>query len=212
MVLNIEHQQSRYAGRFICCSRLTESATREINIHARTGDTGQTSLLDPARARRFLGIETYRHHGDELNSHICMLRDLLDAYTQSSSRTIQVRLFDIGSHLRRRVEATVENSKVPMMRSRRGSAGGRPWTPLMRTFPRYAQLHPSRRSPGHLAVHICRMVCRRAVVLAIRLEDIEAVPAITIRYLNRLSDLLFSSPELDGHRLNVPETPWKPRG
>jgi cob(I)alamin adenosyltransferase len=67
---------------------------------------------------------------------------------------------------------------------------------------------------GHPAIsqaHICRTVCRRAERLAIRLSETEAVPEIVVRYLNRLSDLLFMLARWNGQRLNVEEVPWKPR-
>jgi cob(I)alamin adenosyltransferase len=54
-------------------------------------------------------------------------------------------------------------------------------------------------------------VCRRAERLAIRLSETEAVPEIVVRYLNRLSDLLFMLARWNGQRLNVEEVPWKPR-
>ena len=70
-----------------------------MKIYTRTGDTGQTSLLNGKRVPKdSLRIETYGTI-DELNSHIGMLRDLLDGHNAEQLTDIQVRLFDIGSTL-----------------------------------------------------------------------------------------------------------------
>lgn len=183
-----------------------------MKIYTRTGDTGQTSLLNGKRVPKdSLRIETYGTI-DELNSHIGMLRDLLDGHNAELLTDIQVRLFDTGSTLAAGDEATVEKFKVPVIHDadvdalEKAMDGFDADLPTMRHF-----ILPG----GHPTVsqaHICRTVCRRAERMAIRLAAEEDVPAITIRYLNRLSDLLFMLARWTGHRLNVPEIQWKPRG
>jgi len=183
-----------------------------MKIYTRTGDTGQTSLLSGRRVPKdSLRIETYGTI-DELNSHIGMLRDLLEGNNTDLLTNIQVHLFDIGSTLAAGDEATVEKFTVPMVHDADVDALEK----AMDAFD--ADLPPMRNfilPGGHPAIsqaHICRTVCRRAERLAIRLAAEEAVPAIAIRYLNRLSDLLFMLARWTGHRLDVPEIPWKPRG
>lgn len=183
-----------------------------MKIYTRTGDTGQTSLLNGKRVPKdSLRIETYGTI-DELNSHIGMLRDLLEGHNSELLTEVQVHLFDIGSTLAAGDQATVEKFKVPVVHESEVEALEK----AMDTFD--ADLPPMRNfilPGGHPAVsqaHICRTVCRRAERMAIRLAAEEAVPAITIRYLNRLSDLLFMLARWTGNRLHIPEVPWKPRG
>jgi cob(I)alamin adenosyltransferase len=67
---------------------------------------------------------------------------------------------------------------------------------------------------GHLAAsqaHVCRTVCRRAERLVVTLAANEPVPEIVVRYLNRLSDLLFVLARHLAHVDGVADTPWKPR-
>ncbi|HEY4111195.1 cob(I)yrinic acid a,c-diamide adenosyltransferase [Puia sp.] len=68
---------------------------------------------------------------------------------------------------------------------------------------------------GHPAVstaHIARCVCRRAERGVVRLQDAGApIEPLVLQYLNRLSDYLFELARFIGHRLAVPEIPWKPR-
>lgn len=183
-----------------------------MKIYTRTGDTGQTSLLSGKRVPKdSLRIETYGTI-DELNSHIGMLRDLLEGQDQQLLLDIQVKLFDLGSTLAAGDAGTVAKFKVPQVDDADVAALETAMDamdaelPAMRNF-----ILPG----GHPAIsqgHICRTVCRRAERLAIRLAAEEDVPEIAVRYLNRLSDLLFMLARWTGQRLNVPETPWKPRG
>ncbi len=183
-----------------------------MKIYTRTGDKGQTSLLNGKRvAKDSLRIETYGTI-DELNSHIGMLRDLLAGHNAELLTSVQVHLFDIGSTLSAGDEATVQRFKVPVV----VNADVEALETAMDAFDK--DLPPMRNfilPGGHPAIsqaHICRTVCRRAERLAIRLAAEEAVPEITVRYLNRLSDLLFMLARWTGWRLHVAEIPWKPRG
>jgi cob(I)alamin adenosyltransferase len=69
---------------------------------------------------------------------------------------------------------------------------------------------------GHPCVshlHVARCICRRAERCCVRLQiENEAVEAIVIKYLNRLSDYLFVLARFIAFQLKVPETIWKPRG
>jgi cob(I)alamin adenosyltransferase len=65
--------------------------------------------------------------------------------------------------------------------------------------------------PGGMAIsqaHICRTVCRRAERRVVRLATEQEIPEICVRYLNRLSDLLFVVARHLHHTLDVPETRW----
>jgi cob(I)alamin adenosyltransferase len=67
---------------------------------------------------------------------------------------------------------------------------------------------------GHLAAsqaHVCRTVCRRAERLVVALAASEEVPEVVVRYLNRLSDLLFVLARHLAQQNGVVDTPWKPR-
>jgi cob(I)alamin adenosyltransferase len=46
-------------------------------------------------------------------------------------------------------------------------------------------------TPGAAALHVCRTVARRAERTMVALADVEPVNPEALRYINRLSDLLF---------------------
>ena len=68
---------------------------------------------------------------------------------------------------------------------------------------------------GHVAVstaHVARCVCRRAERICVRMQEEEQfIDPLVIKYINRLSDHLFTLARYAGHFLDVPETPWRPR-
>lgn len=182
-----------------------------MKIYTRTGDKGQTSLLNGKRvAKDSMRIETYGTI-DELNSHIGMLRDLLGTDHAELLTDIQVKLFDLGSTLSAGDEATIARFKVPQVLDADVQGLEKAMDTMDADLPAMRNFILPGGHPAISQAHICRTVCRRAERLAIRLAETEEVPEIVVRYLNRLSDLLFMLARWTGWRLNVPETPWKPR-
>ena len=76
-----------------------------------------------------------------------------------------------------------------------------------------AELPPLRRfilpggGPTGAWLHVARTVCRRAERRVVGLGE-GTVEAVIVRYLNRLSDLLFVMARASNHRQGVPETEW----
>jgi cob(I)alamin adenosyltransferase len=68
---------------------------------------------------------------------------------------------------------------------------------------------------GHQAIstaHIARCVCRRAERLCVHMQEEDLfVETLVIKYLNRLSDYLFTLARYIGHLNGVEDIPWKPR-
>lgn len=183
-----------------------------MKIYTRSGDKGQTSLLGGTRVPKdSLRIEAYGTV-DELNSHIGLLRDHLQGDRDELLVPIQEMLFSLGSRLASGTEEQAEKFKVPHITDADITAMEKEMDrmdaelPEMRNF-----ILPG----GHLAAsqaHVCRTVCRRAERLVVHLAGQEAVPEIVVRYLNRLSDLLFVLSRHIAHLKGVADTPWKPRG
>lgn len=66
--------------------------------------------------------------------------------------------------------------------------------------------------PSALHAHVARTVCRRAErwTLTVLEENPSAVNELILKYLNRLSDHLFTLSRWFNHTLNQTETPWIP--
>jgi cob(I)alamin adenosyltransferase len=59
--------------------------------------------------------------------------------------------------------------------------------------------------------HVARCVCRRAERLVVHLSDIEELPEFIIKFLNRLSDYLFTLSRFLDQNFGGREIPWIPR-
>jgi cob(I)alamin adenosyltransferase len=183
-----------------------------FKIYTKTGDKGMTSLIGGSKVpKSHLRIESYGTV-DELNSHVGLCRDLLeDSTSRDMLLEVQDRLFTIGSSLACDPQKetgmslpSLEESDIQTLETeidRMTEA-----TPPMRSF-----ILPG----GHPSVsqlHIARCVCRRAERCCVRLEDETAGDhALVIKYLNRLSDYLFTLARYTSCLLKVEEIPWRPR-
>jgi cob(I)alamin adenosyltransferase len=61
-------------------------------------------------------------------------------------------------------------------------------------------------APAGAALHVARTVCRRAERRIVALDP--PVDPVLLRYVNRLSDLLFVLARVANHRAGVPEIEW----
>jgi cob(I)alamin adenosyltransferase len=158
-------------------------------IYTRTGDDGTTSLGDFSRTRKTDPRLVAYADVDEANSAIGVVlatagAQLGDDVVALLSR-VQNDLFDVGADLAvpsggERERLRVSDEQVTWLEERcdEVNAGLEP----LRSF-----LLPGG-TPAAAQLHVCRTVCRRAERRVLLVED--ASPAV-LRYLNRLSDLLF---------------------
>ncbi|MBS7537688.1 cob(I)yrinic acid a,c-diamide adenosyltransferase [Ancylobacter lacus] len=164
-------------------------------IYTRTGDDGTTALGSGARRLKSdLRIEAYGTV-DETNAAIGVARLHLAALPELDGVLARVQndLFDLGADL-----ATPETGEPLSYEPLRIVPGQ--VERLERDIDRFnASLGPLRSfvlpagSPAAAHLHVARTVCRRAERLAVALAQVpgEVVGPPAVRYLNRLSDLLF---------------------
>ena len=183
-----------------------------FRIYTKTGDGGKTSLIGGTKVpKNDIRIETYGTV-DELNSWIGMINDQLgDDRYRDELKELQDRLFTIGSSL------ATDADKMPSMKL--PDLHESDITFLEQRIDAMTDALPPMKSfilpGGHVAVssiHIARCVCRRAERLAVSMEEAGLpVDGIVIRYLNRLSDYLFTLARFAGQQLGAAEIPWKAR-
>jgi cob(I)alamin adenosyltransferase len=164
---------------------MTVNLTR---IYTRLGDGGETHLGDMSRvAKTHPRIEAYGTV-DELNSHIGATLTVhgLPAEYAEWLRRVQNDLFDVGAdiaapHDPERERLRVVPEQTTWLEQRCDEVNAK--LPPLKSF----VLPGGTAAAAHL--HVCRTVCRRAERLAIAAGE-ELNPEV-VRYLNRLSDLLF---------------------
>jgi len=165
---------------------MTVNLTR---IYTRRGDGGETDLGDRSRVSKAdPRIEAYGSV-DELGAHLGVVLTLpeLPPRTAEWLRRIQNDLFDVGADLS--VPPTDARERL------RVDAAQTVWLE-QRCDEVNAELAPLRSfvlsggTPAAAWLHVCRTVCRRAERCVVALGAGAASPE-ALRYLNRLSDLLF---------------------
>jgi len=182
-----------------------------MKIYTKTGDKGTTSLVGGERiAKTDLRVEAYGTV-DELNSHVGWAAvsndraDLVDAL-----RAIQSDLLVMGSEL-----ATPEDHDS-------GAGASAPVRLSAKAAPRLEKLidrFEAENEPlctfilpggsqGAAALHVCRSVCRRAERRVLALSNSVPVRGEVLRYLNRLSDLLFVAARWVNGRSGIGDVPW----
>lgn len=158
---------------------------RLTKIYTRTGDDGTTGLGDGARVlKESLRVEAYGTV-DEANSFlgVVLAETSLPDDIRNCLTDVQHDLFDLGGELCipghrmitaaciDRLESTLDgfNDALPPLKDFILPGGG----------------------PAAAACHVARTVCRRAERRVWALARVEEVAPEALKYLNRLSDLLF---------------------
>ena len=178
-----------------------------MKIYTRTGDTGETSLYDGTRARKIdARVDAYGEI-DELNAWLGLVgASPLDPALDHELVLIQRDLFALGAQL-----ADPADKLAP--RVTKAVIGDGHVVRLEQLIDRLEeQLPPLRRfilaggTPAGAALHVARTVCRRAERRMVGLNP--PIDPVLVRYVNRLSDLLFVLARVVNHRGGVPETAW----
>jgi cob(I)alamin adenosyltransferase len=160
-------------------------------IYTRTGDEGETSLGDGSRLPKFHLRVTAYGSIDEANSVIGLANlQVENAEVFQLLRHIQNDLFDVGADLCRPERPGTDKAPLRITEEQ--------VTWLENKIDRFnAELEPLNSfvlpggSPAAAHLHHARTVTRRAERDVVRLFADEPVNAAVLRYVNRLSDLLF---------------------
>ena len=178
-----------------------------MKIYTRTGDAGETSLFGGSRVSKADSRVDAYGDVDELNAWLGLVRaNSLDADLTEPLVRIQQDLFALGAQLADPRDRIAE-------RVRKASLGDADVERLEQLIDRLeSELPPLRRfilaggSPAGAALHVARTVCRRAERRMVALTPLP--DAVLIRYVNRLSDLLFVIARVVNHRAGMPEIEW----
>jgi cob(I)alamin adenosyltransferase len=178
-----------------------------VKIYTRTGDAGETSLFDGTRVKKDDPRVDAYGDVDELNAWLGLTRSsLADRDLNEALVQIQRDLFAVGAQLAdpgdklapRVTKAFVTDADIER---------------LERLIDRHEEeLSPLRKfilaggAAGGAALHVARAVCRRAERRIVSLQP--PVDPTIVRYVNRLSDLLFVLARVVNHRAGVAETEW----
>jgi cob(I)alamin adenosyltransferase len=178
-----------------------------VKIYTRTGDTGETALFDNTRVSKAdPRVDAYGEI-DELNAWLGLVRaEGVDDDIDQALVRIQRDLFAVGAQLAdpsdriagRVTKAFVTDADIERLEQLIDR--------LEEQLPPLTRFILAGGARAGAALHVARTVCRRAERRIVSLTP-QPDPVI-VRYVNRLSDLLFVVARVVNHRAGQPETEW----
>lgn len=174
-------------------------------IYTRTGDKGQTSLFGGKRVLKTNPrVDTYGTI-DELNSIIGIVVSYLKTKHKGTKKeliAIQHDLFAIGAYL-------ANPKATPVARlEKRVTAFEKHIDDMTKKLPELRNFILPGGSRAGATLHHARTVCRRAERRLVALQQDEAIDEHVVKYINRLSDLLFTMARFVNHTDKQKETLW----
>ena len=159
-----------------------------MKIYTKTGDKGQTSLFDGSRVDKDdLRVECYGTL-DELNSYIGLCNVYAQDYDKKILRDIQLKMFSVSAELATRKEGKYKNVVLEDDITNLES--------LIDEYINKIDEVDAFIVPGSSVLsanlHIARTICRRAERRIYSLSKVEKVNPLLLKYINRLSDLLYA--------------------
>jgi cob(I)alamin adenosyltransferase len=158
-------------------------------IYTRTGDAGQTGLADGSRCAKYdLRVVTYGDV-DEANAAIGIVRLYLENKEHDNIlKRIQHDLFDLGADLSTPVKQEEKALRITDTQVQRLEQEIDMLNANLKSLNSFV-LPGGTKAAAYL--HLARTVVRRGERLACALAEKEDINFSAVRYLNRLSDLLF---------------------
>jgi cob(I)alamin adenosyltransferase len=180
-----------------------------VKIYTRRGDGGETDLLGgPRVAKDHLRIEACGAV-DELSAALgAALAGTAHQDIRDLCRSVQETLFDLGAYLS---SSDRKPSKTRGVREP-SKAEVDALEASIDAFEK--ELEPLRHfvlpggTPTAAALHLARTVCRRAERRAVSLHREVPLADPALRYLNRLSDLLFVLARVENRRSGLADLLW----
>lgn len=182
-----------------------------MKIYTRTGDAGETALFGGGRVSKHHPRVAAYGAVDELNATLGWAATQVgDDQVSERLALLQHDLFTIGGALATAPREDGErHPHLPPLPSDRIEDMESWIDEASSELPELREFVLPGGTPGAAALHLSRTVCRRAERKVVHLAIHEAVEEDAIRYLNRLSDLLFSLARLANHRAGTPDVTWK---
>ena len=175
---------------------------RVSRVTTRTGDGGQTGLADGSRLSKASPRIEALGQVDELNADLGLLLSAgLPERIARELVLVQHRLFDLGGELALPGSTALGDSTVATLEALIEELNAD--LPPLKEFALPGGCEAAARA------HLARAVCRRAERALWRLHESAPLNPVSLRYLNRLSDLLFVIARVLNREAGVKELSWR---
>lgn len=188
------------------------SEPSKAKIYTRTGDKGQTRLVDGSCVEKFNPrVEAYGTV-DELNSYLGVVRSALQDTSScmpinTALEKIQNELFNVGSLLATEKDEVFK--MLPALTHEQVEFLEKEIDRLSVELPALKNfiLPAGHRVASHL--HYARTLCRRSERRSAEIAVKDDRYALCLQYLNRLSDYLFVAARWANHKTDHHDVVWK---
>ena len=182
--------------------------TNKPRIYTRTGDAGETGLFGGGRVPKDdLRVRAYGTI-DELNAVIGVVRaGAPPAEIEGVLERLQHQLFDLGAELAT-PEGAATAARIARTTPDRVEALERDIDRCEAALPALRQFVLPGGTPVAAALHLARTVARRAEREIVSLAAREPVNPELLKYVNRLSDLLFVLARAANQAAGRPDVVW----
>jgi len=186
---------------------------RKPPAFTKTGDAGETGLVGGKRVRK--SSARVRSYGevDELNSVLGLAAEFVKtARAKKILQDLQRDLFVLGSELASPTQPTESSPRnLPKVTSSMLTKLELETEKLHNELPLLRNFILPGGTKGASLLHYARAVARRAERETVALSEIETVPPLELKYLNRVSSLLFELARFENYKLKRPEEIWSGR-
>jgi cob(I)alamin adenosyltransferase len=174
---------------------------RLSKIYTRTGDTGSTGLGDGSRVDKDSLRVIAMGDVDELNACIGLLRtEAISEHLQLCLGAIQHDLFDLGAEICIPGHQVIVAQRIQFLENTLDK--------LNETLPALEEFILPGGARASAVCHLARTVCRRAERALVKLSHEGGVTEFALKYLNRLSDLLFVMCRIINREANIDDVLW----
>jgi cob(I)alamin adenosyltransferase len=182
-----------------------------LKIYTKTGDKGTTALLGGGRVRKSHPRVAAYGTVDELNSVVGWAIALAhDPRVAERLQLVQHDLFNLGANLAAPPKAEGRpRPRLPELPRSRVEEMERWMDEAEGTLEPLREFILPGGAPSASALHLGRTVCRRAEREIVALAEAEAIDPDLLRYLNRLSDLLFVLARVENASAGTPDVVWR---
>ena len=180
---------------------------RLTKIYTRKGDDGTTALGTKLRVAKHSARVSAYGTIDELNSTLGFaLSQGLESAVEEILIRVQHELLVVGAELA--FPPGEKEFEIPQVQDRHVDQLEKDIDALNGQLPPLPNFVLPGGSPGAAALQVARTVCRRAERRLVALAEAEEVQPGSLRYMNRLSDLLFVIARFENQAKQGPEIVW----
>jgi cob(I)alamin adenosyltransferase len=181
-----------------------------MKIYTKTGDGGDTGLIDGSRVQKDDPRVSAYGDIDELQAMLGVIKSGLPAGSPLGTllMTIQKDLFSLSARLADPKDKIAERKEKVVTGDARIEALEREIDHREAELPPLKAFILAGGGPTGAQLHLARTICRRAERAVVGLARQVPIDPVIGTYLNRLSDLLFVMARHENHKAELPEDKW----